>query len=165
LLHNLSLAKTSRDPEPFYFVLRDIPLCRRSRDRLTGNDTALCALGVRYKFSILREKKNGFLAPKRHQIKHLDFLILWLESRQSMSPKGTEEVGSIPTAPTSFSSSLVRTCQFREWAEVGNNNKRFSGRLGSSQILRNGRQADQANSKDLKKVACLLCPVSPLWPS
>jgi len=50
----------------------------------------------------LRERKNGSLAPKRHQMKHLDFLILLLESRQSMSPKGTEEVGSIPTAPTSF---------------------------------------------------------------
>jgi hypothetical protein len=33
----------------------------------------------------LREKKNGPLAPKRHQMKHLDFLILLLESRRSMS--------------------------------------------------------------------------------
>ena len=31
----------------------------------------------------LRERKNGFLAPKRHQMKHLDFLILLLESRRS----------------------------------------------------------------------------------
>jgi hypothetical protein len=30
-------------------------------------------------------------------MKHLDFLILLLESRQSMSPKSTEGVGSIPT--------------------------------------------------------------------
>jgi hypothetical protein len=25
----------------------------------------------------LRERKNGILVPKRHQMKHLDFLILW----------------------------------------------------------------------------------------
>jgi hypothetical protein len=34
-------------------------------------------------------------------------------------------------------------------------NKRFSGRRRSSKILRNGRQADKANSKDQEeKVAC-----------
>ena len=32
----------------------------------------------------LRERKNGSLAPKRHQMKHLDFLILLLESRRSV---------------------------------------------------------------------------------
>ena len=32
----------------------------------------------------LRERKNGFLVPKRHWMKHLDFLSFWLESRQSM---------------------------------------------------------------------------------
>jgi hypothetical protein len=32
----------------------------------------------------LRERKNGFLAPNRHQMKHLDFLILLLESRRSV---------------------------------------------------------------------------------
>jgi hypothetical protein len=32
----------------------------------------------------LRERKNGPLAPKRHQMKHLDFLILLLESKQSI---------------------------------------------------------------------------------
>src|SRR6516164_4269909 len=31
----------------------------------------------------LRERKNGFPAPKRHKMKHLDFLILLLESRRS----------------------------------------------------------------------------------
>src|SRR6516225_3507487 len=31
----------------------------------------------------LRERKNGFLAPKRHKMKHLDFLILLLESKRS----------------------------------------------------------------------------------
>ena len=31
----------------------------------------------------LRERKNGFLAPKRYQMKQLDFLILLLESRRS----------------------------------------------------------------------------------
>src|SRR6516225_2394956 len=31
----------------------------------------------------LRERKNGFLAPKRHKMKHLDFLILLLEYRGS----------------------------------------------------------------------------------
>ena len=31
----------------------------------------------------LRERKNGPLVPKRHQMKHLDFLILLLESRRS----------------------------------------------------------------------------------
>ena len=44
----------------------------------------------------------GFWIPKRRQMKHLVFLTLLLESRRSMSPQGTEEVGSIPTAPTSF---------------------------------------------------------------
>ena len=39
----------------------------------------------------LRERKNGPLAPKRHQMKHLDFLILLLESRRSIS------VSSLPT--------------------------------------------------------------------
>jgi hypothetical protein len=32
----------------------------------------------------LRERKNGPLVPKRHQMKHLDFLILLLESKQSI---------------------------------------------------------------------------------
>jgi hypothetical protein len=31
----------------------------------------------------LRERKNSFLVPKRRQVKHLDFLILLLESRRS----------------------------------------------------------------------------------
>jgi hypothetical protein len=31
----------------------------------------------------LRERKNGPLVPKRHQMKHLDFLIILLESRCS----------------------------------------------------------------------------------
>ena len=31
----------------------------------------------------LRERKNGFLVPKRHWMKHLDFLSFWLESRRS----------------------------------------------------------------------------------
>jgi hypothetical protein len=33
----------------------------------------------------LRERKNGFLVPKRHWMKHLDFLSFLLESRRSMS--------------------------------------------------------------------------------
>ena len=32
----------------------------------------------------LRERKNGFLVPKRHWMKHLDFLSFLLESRQSL---------------------------------------------------------------------------------
>ena len=32
-----------------------------------------------------RERKNGFLVPKRHHMKHLVFLILLLESKQSRS--------------------------------------------------------------------------------
>jgi hypothetical protein len=32
----------------------------------------------------LRERKNGLLVPKRHKMKHLDFLILLLESRRSV---------------------------------------------------------------------------------
>jgi hypothetical protein len=32
----------------------------------------------------LRERKNGPLVPKRRQMKHLDFLILLLESRRSV---------------------------------------------------------------------------------
>jgi hypothetical protein len=41
-----------------------------------------------YNFGItsvqLRERKDGFLAPKRHQMKHLDFLILLFLTRRSM---------------------------------------------------------------------------------
>jgi hypothetical protein len=33
----------------------------------------------------LRERKNGFLVPKRHWMKHLDFLSFLLESKQSRS--------------------------------------------------------------------------------
>jgi hypothetical protein len=29
----------------------------------------------------LRERKNGILVPKRHLMKHLDFLILWFGTR------------------------------------------------------------------------------------
>jgi hypothetical protein len=47
------------------------------------DDTALCALEVRYKFGTTEGRKNGPLAPQRHQMKHLDFLILLLESRWS----------------------------------------------------------------------------------
>ena len=32
----------------------------------------------------LRERKNGFLAPKRHQMKHLDFLISLFGTRRSV---------------------------------------------------------------------------------
>jgi hypothetical protein len=32
----------------------------------------------------LRERKNGFLVPKRHRMKHLDFLSFLLESKQSI---------------------------------------------------------------------------------
>ena len=32
----------------------------------------------------LRERKNGFLIPKRHRMKHLDFLSFLLESRRSV---------------------------------------------------------------------------------
>ena len=64
-----------------------------------GNNTVLMCSGFEFVTNSvqLRERKNGSLAPKRHQMKHLDFLILLLESRQSMSPKSTEGVGSIPT--------------------------------------------------------------------
>jgi hypothetical protein len=78
LLHNLSLAKTSGDPELFYFVLRDIPLCRRSRDRLTGNDTALCALGVRYKFGTTEREKewlSGSQATPDKALGFFDFVV------------------------------------------------------------------------------------------
>ena len=47
-----------------------------------GNDTALCVLWEFGTNSVLRERKNGPLAPQRHQMKHLDFLILLLESSQ-----------------------------------------------------------------------------------
>jgi hypothetical protein len=33
----------------------------------------------------LRERRNGFLVPKRHWMKHLDFLSFLLESKQSRS--------------------------------------------------------------------------------
>jgi len=47
---------------------------------------AYCALLLEFGTNSvqLRERKNGPLAPKRHQIKHLDFLILLLESRRSV---------------------------------------------------------------------------------
>ena len=32
----------------------------------------------------LRERKNGFLVPKRHRMKHLDYLSFLLESRRSV---------------------------------------------------------------------------------
>jgi len=35
----------------------------------------------------LGERKNGFLAPKRHQMKHLDFLSFLLESRRASGPR------------------------------------------------------------------------------
>ena len=35
----------------------------------------------------LRERKNGLLVPKRHKMKHLDFLILLLESRHPFERK------------------------------------------------------------------------------
>ncbi len=31
----------------------------------------------------LSERKNGFLTPKRHQIKHLEFVIPWFGTRES----------------------------------------------------------------------------------
>ena len=44
----------------------------------------------------LRERKNGSLAPKRHQMKHLDFLSFLLESRRSVvenhSPRFVEKL-------------------------------------------------------------------------
>ena len=43
----------------------------------------------------LRERKNGPLAPKRHQMKHLDFLILLLESMQSMSRTHVRSLGGL----------------------------------------------------------------------
>ena len=45
-----------------------------------GNDSALYALEFGTNSVQLRERKNGFLASKRQQMKHLDFLILLLES-------------------------------------------------------------------------------------
>ena len=39
----------------------------------------------------LSERKNGFLTPKRHQIKHLEFVIAWFGTRgsevQILSPR------------------------------------------------------------------------------
>ncbi len=39
----------------------------------------------------LSERKNGFLTPKRHQIKHLEFVISWFGTRgsevQILSPR------------------------------------------------------------------------------
>jgi hypothetical protein len=34
----------------------------------------------------LSERKNGFLTPKRHQIKHLEFVIAWFGTRGSQKP-------------------------------------------------------------------------------
>jgi len=51
-----------------------------------GNDSALYALEFGTNSVQLRERKNGFLASKRQQMKHLDFLIL-LESRRSVVQK------------------------------------------------------------------------------
>jgi hypothetical protein len=54
--------------------------------------------------------------------------------------------------PYQLSSSLVRTCKFPEWAEVGNKSgkRMFSRRLIGSEILRDRRQADKANNKHEK---------------
>ena len=56
-----------------------------------GNDTALYAQEFGTNSVQLRERKNGFLAPKRHKMKHLDFLISLLESKRSLK-KGVEYV-------------------------------------------------------------------------
>jgi len=50
----------------------------------------------------LRERKSGFLVPKRHKMKHLDFLSFLLESRPFLTAvhKSVLIVDSIPTAPT-----------------------------------------------------------------
>jgi hypothetical protein len=45
----------------------------------------------------LSERKNGFLTPKRHQIKHLEFVIAWFGTRGS-------EVQILSPRPLSFSS-------------------------------------------------------------
>ena len=47
----------------------------------------------------LSERKNGFLVPKRHQMKHLEFLILWFGTRgsevQILSPRPISRMISI----------------------------------------------------------------------
>ena len=62
---------------------------RRHKRNKTGSKrwetTQYCVLRMEFGTNSvqLRERKNGSLAPKRHQMKHLDFLILLLESRRS----------------------------------------------------------------------------------
>ena len=79
----------------------------------------------------LRERKNGPLVPKRHQMKHLDFLIFLLESRHSMSlgkKALSKDVGSIPTAPTKSPNDSIglvhripekRSIKAQPWTEIG----------------------------------------------
>jgi hypothetical protein len=43
----------------------------------------------------LRERKNGILVPKRHQMKHLDFLIVWFGNQGIRTlENGIGDVGS-----------------------------------------------------------------------
>jgi len=55
------------------------------------------------------ERKNGFLVPKRHHMKHLVFLILLLEAVNEPWQKHWG-AGFDPHRPFQLSSSLVRTC-------------------------------------------------------
>ena len=60
-----------------------------------GNDTALCALGVRYKFGTTEGEKewlSGFYATPNEALGFFEFLV----GIQAV----TGELGSIPTAPT-----------------------------------------------------------------
>jgi hypothetical protein len=50
----------------------------------------------------LRERKNGFLVPKRHCMKHLDFLSFLLESRRSVFQKHSPKRSSSVQQPNHF---------------------------------------------------------------
>src|ERR1700751_5974738 len=67
-----------------------------------GNSSALYALGARYKFGTMRERKNGFLVPKRHWMKHLAFLSFLTESRRSVVQNHSpDNLFSSPVPPRS----------------------------------------------------------------
>ena len=62
-----------------------------------GNDTALCALEFGTNSVQLRERKNGPLAPKRHQMKHLDFFGFYCWNLAGVYCECSPETLRIPT--------------------------------------------------------------------
>jgi hypothetical protein len=61
------------------------------KERLRGSDCPGAAWIFRYNFGTLSERKGGLLTPKRHQLKHLEFVLRSFGTRgsevQILSPR------------------------------------------------------------------------------